>query len=149
MIIHNNREVIFFRTLWTLMKMMREKSPSFINWMLLCQKCLSHHINRFINSCTRLGKTNEPPCDKTYKMTCVPSENSDQLGHQPSLIRVFAVWFIGLSRFPCWSESLLDTQDILLVLSCFSSYLIKNKIVLERSCMRNQGSRCWELNVSV
>ena len=29
--------------------------------------------------------------DKINKMTCVPSEDSDQPGHPPSLIRVFAV----------------------------------------------------------
>ena len=29
--------------------------------------------------------------DKTSRMTCVPSEDSDQPGHLPSLIRVFAV----------------------------------------------------------
>ena len=34
---------------------------------------------------------NELPHDKTNKMTCAPSEDSDQSGHQPSLIRVFAV----------------------------------------------------------
>ena len=34
---------------------------------------------------------NEPPHDKTNKMACAPSEDSDQLGHLPSLIRVFAV----------------------------------------------------------
>ena len=33
----------------------------------------------------------EPPHDKTNKMTYAPSENSDQPGHPPSLIRVFAV----------------------------------------------------------
>ena len=33
----------------------------------------------------------EPPHDKTNKMTCAPSEHSDQPGHLPSLIRVFAV----------------------------------------------------------
>ena len=33
----------------------------------------------------------EPPHDKTNKMTFVPSEDSDQPGHLPSLIRVFAV----------------------------------------------------------
>ena len=35
----------------------------------------------------------EPPHDK--KMTCVPSEDSDQPGHPPSLIRVFAVHSMG------------------------------------------------------
>ena len=33
----------------------------------------------------------EPPHDKTSKMACVPSEDTDQPGHPPSLIRVFAV----------------------------------------------------------
>ena len=28
---------------------------------------------------------NEPPHDKTYKMACVSSEDSDQPGHPPSL----------------------------------------------------------------
>ena len=33
----------------------------------------------------------EPPHDKTNKMACAPSEDSDQPGHPPSLIRVLAV----------------------------------------------------------
>ena len=37
------------------------------------------------------SKTFEPPHDKTNKMACAPSEASDQHGHPPSLIRVFAV----------------------------------------------------------
>ena len=32
----------------------------------------------------------KPAHDKTYKMACAPSEDSDQAGHPPSLIRVFA-----------------------------------------------------------
>ena len=36
-------------------------------------------------------KINEPQHDKTNKMTVAPSEDSDQPGHLPSLIRVFAV----------------------------------------------------------
>ena len=35
--------------------------------------------------------TYEPPHDKTNKMACAPSEDSDQPGHPPSLIRVLAV----------------------------------------------------------
>ena len=42
---------------------------------------------------TRRGT--EPQHDKTIKMICVPSEDSDQPGHLPSLIRVFAVRFMG------------------------------------------------------
>ena len=37
----------------------------------------------------------EPPHDKTNKMTFEPSENSDQPGHPPSLIRVFVVRSVG------------------------------------------------------
>ena len=39
-----------------------------------------HHLNK-----------NEPRHDKTNKMACAPSEDSDQPRHPPSLIRVFAV----------------------------------------------------------
>ena len=43
--------------------------------------------------------SNEPPHDKTNKIACAPSEDSDQPRHPPSLIRVFAVrmkeaWFL-------------------------------------------------------
>ena len=37
------------------------------------------------------SKTYEPPHDKTNKLACAPSEDSDQPGHPPSLIRVFTV----------------------------------------------------------
>ena len=33
----------------------------------------------------------EPPYEKNNQMACAPSEDSDQPGHQPNLIRVFAV----------------------------------------------------------
>ena len=39
--------------------------------------------------------TFEAARDKTNKMTCGPSKDSDQPGHLPSLIRVFAVHLIG------------------------------------------------------
>ena len=37
------------------------------------------------------GKLFEPPHDKTNKMACAPGEDSDQPGHLPSLIKVFAI----------------------------------------------------------
>ena len=40
----------------------------------------------------------EPPHDKTNKMSCVPSADSDQPGHPPRLIRVFAVRSVGSLR---------------------------------------------------
>ena len=38
---------------------------------------------------------NELQHDKTNKMTCAPSKDSDQPGHLHSLIRVFAVRSMG------------------------------------------------------
>ena len=38
----------------------------------------------------------EPPYNKTNKMSFAPSEDSDQPGHPPSLIRVFAV---GMKKY--------------------------------------------------
>ena len=61
---------------------------------------LSHLYHRLRNgillSLTKPGKLfcamlHEPPHDKTNKMACAPSEDSDQPGHPPRLIRVFAV----------------------------------------------------------
>ena len=37
----------------------------------------------------------EPPHDQNNKMTFAPSEDSDQPGHPPSIIRVFAVLSVG------------------------------------------------------
>ena len=42
-------------------------------------------------SCYPVKILYELPHDKTNKMACAPSEDSDQPGHPPSLIRVFAV----------------------------------------------------------
>ena len=69
----------------------------------------------------------ELPHDKTNKMACAPSEDSDQPGHPPSLIRAFAVrikktWvlsyplsaqrrLIRLGRCPGWSKSLLGAKS--------------------------------------
>ena len=80
----------------------------------------------------------EPWHDKTNKMACAPSRDSDQPGHPPSLIRVFAVrkkkaWvlsypfsalrrLIRLGGCPGWSESLLGAHAILLVLSWGNSF---------------------------
>ena len=41
--------------------------------------------------CLYIFLSYEPPHDKTNKMTCAPSEDSDKPGHPPSLVRVFSV----------------------------------------------------------
>ena len=60
--------------------------------ILLEQKCsyLCDHLQRPAKFPIN-PSTYEPPHDKTNKMPCAPSEDSDQPGHPPSLIRVFAV----------------------------------------------------------
>ena len=40
----------------------------------------------------------EPHRDKTNKIACAPIEDSDQPGHPPSLISVFAVRLMGSQR---------------------------------------------------
>ena len=73
-------------------------------------------------------------------MACAPSEDSDQPGHPPSLIRVFAVrmkkaWVlppertaktvIRLGGCPGWSKSSVGAQSFLLVLSRGGSYIVR------------------------
>ena len=48
--------------------------------------CIELHLSNLLN---------EPHRNKTNKMTCAPSEDSDQPGHPPSLIRIFAVRSMG------------------------------------------------------
>ena len=52
----------------------------------------------------------EQPHDKTNKMTFAPSEDSDQPGHLPSLIRVFAVSSMG-SYGPSFLHANSDDSD--------------------------------------
>ena len=52
--------------------------------------------------------SHEPPHDKTNKMACAPSEDSDQPGHPPSLISVFAVRLMG-SKDPSFLHA--DSED--------------------------------------
>ena len=74
----------------------------------------------------------QPPHNKTNQMISVPSKDSDQPGHQPSLISLHCV-LSRLSRTQCFfmqttkgmprlSETSLGAQVILLVLSCGGSY---------------------------
>ena len=44
---------------------------------------------------TKIMEPYKPAHDKTNKMACAPSKDSDQPGHPPSLIRVFAVRSMG------------------------------------------------------
>ena len=101
------------------------------------------HTHKFYPACCewynhRAEKPYEPHHDKTSQMECAPSEDSDQPGHPPSLIRVFAVRLkkarilsyplsarrrlIRMGGCQGWSESSLGTHAISLVLSRCGSY---------------------------
>ena len=73
--------------------------------------------------------------DKTNKMAGAPSEHSDQPGHQPSMIRVFAVRMkklgsLAIRRMPRLTWVFAGRTSILLILSCVGSYV---------------SARCWQL----
>ena len=60
-------------------------------WLWSVQTDLSlRWVHRSFWSCSG-SHVPEPPRDKTNKMACAPSEDSDKPWHPPSLIRVFAV----------------------------------------------------------
>ena len=54
----------------------------------------------------------EPPHDKTNKMTCAPSEDSDHPGHLPNLIRVFCMKKAWVLCYPLGAQRrLIDWAD--------------------------------------
>ena len=68
----------------------------------------------------------KPQCDKTNNMACAPSEDPDQHRHPPSLIRVFAMRFMGsLGPKPSSGE-----QRRLLLWFIFICYNIYNVCLL-------------------
>ena len=77
-------------------------SLAFTHYSILPYHTLPYPIlNYFTLSLLKLDRNDswqnrlEPLHDKTNKMACAPSEDSDQPGHPPSLIRVFAVRSVG------------------------------------------------------
>ena len=81
-------------------------------------------------------KMYEPAHDKTNKMACVSSEDSDQPGHpaqsdqslpcqhEKHWVLSCPMSLIRLGGWPGWSESSLGAHVILLVLSCGGSYVV-------------------------
>ena len=111
----------------------------FLHFVTL-QESIAFHL-KFYYYYTAFIKTFEPPHYKTNTMACAPSEDKDQLGYPPCLIRVFAVrmkktWVISFPRERTaktlirlggcagWSESSLDARVIMFVLSCGGSFVI-------------------------
>ena len=91
----------------------------------------------------------EPAHDKINKMTCAPNEDLGQLGHPPSLIRVFPVrmkkhWafnYLLSAQWRLWSDwadaqadlSLHLAHVILLVLSCGGLFLFVHSLLCHNS----------------
>ena len=77
-----------------------------------------------------------PTHGKTYKMIYAPSEDSDQPGHPPSLIRVFAVRSMGSyepklflwGQRRRWSDWANAGRIWHFVFSCASSYALKTQL---------------------
>ena len=77
------------RTVYVIMKWCKRTLRSFRTPILHLRLWLCPLLSWVIRF--RIYNVFEPAHDKTYKIACAPSEDSDQPGHPPSLIRVFAV----------------------------------------------------------
>ena len=62
--------------------------------------CL-HHLDALLYSITTVFRF-EPPHDKTNKMVCVPSKDTDQPGHPPSLISLCCPHEAQADLSLCW-----------------------------------------------
>ena len=82
-----HKQVLSWCGLFCFQEISRNRTPKFI----------AHELTRSDLDQGKLGKQIpfEPHRDKTNKMACAPSEDSDQPGHPPRLIRVFAVRSLG------------------------------------------------------
>ena len=69
-----------------------------------------------------------PPHDKTNKMTCAPSEVSDQPRHQPGQIRDFAVRSVIVTK---WIKSCL--------LQCFGTFKMPILMFISVLVFRPEG----------
>ena len=74
----------------------------------------------------------EPPHDKTNKITFVPSEDSDQPGHPPSLIRVFAVHSVKLGYLVC----AVTVHLLLFLFECHGNKEYVRTLACVRACVR-------------
>ena len=121
----------------------RGRAGSFLAYSLLCRKSRSLlgyanisasivSLQWLIVSKTFLNTFNTfEPHDKNNKVVCAPSEDSDQPGHPPCLIRVFAVrtkkaWFLN---YPLSGQRRLwsDWADAHIVYNCIRKKLSRTE----------------------
>ena len=106
--------------------MVSDFEPILLYWLLILGikfYCLLIPDMSNGNPRTSISIQIEPQREKNNKMTCAPNKDSDQPGHPPSLIRVFAMHLMdsqGPKFFSWWQ---LGRQVNLLVLSCFGSII--------------------------
>ena len=93
----------------------------------------------------------EPPHYKTNKMTCAPSKDSDQPGHPPRLIRVFADRMKRLSHVSClnpFMPSELSFQTGLADLSLVTRkpvFGVFDQVWLKPICSAKEASKSHEI----
>ena len=135
-----------------------EKCHNLMNWLVReASSSNPHNVNEMLTIGMSQTAEHEPLHDKTNKMACAASEDSDQPGHPPSLIRVFAVrmmkaltlsypgkTLIRLGGCPGWSESSLGAYAILLVLSRGGSVMFYVTMHLQGKSFYNMF-RLWQM----
>ena len=93
----------------------------------------------------------EPPHDKTNKIACAPSEDSDQPGHPPSMIRVFAArmkkaWVLSYplsAQRRLWSDW-ADTQaDLSLRLAHSHFFFFRHEAAQLCKCETKKVVNTW------
>ena len=97
------------------------------------------------------NKIIEPPHDKTNKMACAPSEDSDQPGQPPSLIRIFAVcmkkaWVLSYpmsAQRRLWSDWADAQADLSLrwVHSLFVGFVVRRLIYFHNIYMYHKNTK--------
>ena len=93
-------------SLWELRWLRGYIEPPFLFWKT---HTFNAHVEHAKQILIKFGRTLiEPGHDKTNKLACATFEDSDQPGHPPSLIRVFAVrWKVA--KDPCFLHA--DSED--------------------------------------
>ena len=121
----------------------------FILYSLIGWNKFQEHESQTWTSGTRSiwTHTNKPPHDKTNKMACAPSEDSNQPGHLPSLIRVFAVrmkkaWVLSYPLSPQW-RLWVDAQADLSLRWAHSNFV--GFVMSRLKCLRRPAVYAFDL----
>ena len=87
----------------------------FNHWGIFGRKCLNKLISLWPKTSSCQRATTEPRHDKTNKVICAPSKDSDQLGHPPRQISMKKPWVFSYSLCAerrLWSDWLDAQADL-------------------------------------